>query len=162
MIACGGGKNGSGSHANFAVATSHRVSNTPSASSHAARCCSPVPKRPSNLPLAVAAMMPPAMTKAAMASAWVRDQSPKSSHTRHESPKPTHATLANTPVPLARNDAGSDSGRPASAAPSSTDCPSPPLPDAAEYVDINPLPQPRRILPPFQNPDALPDIGIPL
>src|SRR5260221_9208903 len=160
MIACGGGKNGSGSHANFAVATSHRVSNTPSASSHAARCCSPVPKRPSNLPLAVAAMMPPAMTKAAMASAWVRDQSPKSSHTRHESPKPTHATLANTPVPLARNDAGSDSGRPASAAPSSTDCASATLSDAAEYVDINPLRKLCRIRARFENGDELQVIGI--
>src|SRR6266852_4687862 len=34
MIACGGGKNGSGSHANFAVATSHSVRNNPSASNH--------------------------------------------------------------------------------------------------------------------------------
>jgi len=35
MIACGGGKNGSDSHANFAVATSHRVRNNPSASTMA-------------------------------------------------------------------------------------------------------------------------------
>src|SRR5258707_1849676 len=138
MIACGGGKNGSDSHANFAVATSHRVRNNPSASNHGVRACSPAPKRPSHLPLAVAAMMPPAMINAAIASAWVRDQSLKSSHNRHESPKPTHARLANTPVPLASNDVGSDSGRPANAAPSSTDCGSATVLDA-EYVDINPL-----------------------
>src|SRR6266850_562735 len=138
MIACGGGKNGSGSHANFAVAASHSVRNNPSASSHGARACSPVPKRPSNLPLAVAARMPPAIISAATASAWVRDQSPKSSHNRHDSPKPTHATLASTPVPPARNAVGSDSGRPASAAPSSTDCGKGTALDA-EYVDIDPL-----------------------
>src|SRR6267142_4501656 len=138
MIACGGGKNGSGSHANFAVATSHRVRNNPSASSHGVRCCSSAPKRPSHLPLAVAAMMPPPMINAAIASAWVRDQSPRSSHNRHESPKPTHARLANTPVPPASNDVGSDSGRPANAAPSSTDCGNATVLDA-EYVDVNPL-----------------------
>src|SRR5882724_2686735 len=138
MIACGGGKNGSGSHANFAVATSHRVRNNPSASSQGVRCCSPAPNRPSHLPPAVAAMMPPPMINAAIASAWVRDQSPRSSHNRHESPKPTHARLANTPVPPASNDVGSDSGRPANAAPSSTDCGNATVLDA-EYVDINPL-----------------------
>src|SRR5258708_3008440 len=136
MIACGGGKNGSDSHANFAVATSHRVRNNPSASNHGVRACSPAPNRPSHLPLAVAAMMAAAMINGAIASAWVRDQSLKSSHNRHESPKPTHARLANTPVPLASNDVGSDSGRPANAAPSSTDCGSATVSDA-EYVDIN-------------------------
>src|SRR6266851_2996000 len=138
MIACGGGKNGSGSHANFAVAISQRVKNNPSANSHGARACRPVPKRPSHLPLAVAARIPPAMTKAAIASAWVRDQSPKSSHSRHESPKPIHAAVANTAVPLARNHVGSDSGRPANAAPSSADCGNATVLDA-EYVDIDPL-----------------------
>src|SRR5882724_6761480 len=138
MIACGGGKNGSGSHANFAVATSHKVRNNPSASSHGVRACSPAPKPPSHLPLAVAVTMPPAMINATIASAWVRDQSPKSSHNRHESPKPTHARPANTPVPLANNDVGSDIGWPANAAPSSIDCGSAAVLDA-EYVDINPL-----------------------
>jgi hypothetical protein len=33
MIACGGGKNGKGSQANFAVATSHSVRNRPSTTS---------------------------------------------------------------------------------------------------------------------------------
>src|SRR5450631_3374212 len=78
------------------------------------------------------------MTKAAIASAWVRDQSPKSSHSKHESPKPIHAAVADTAVPLARNHVGSDSGRPANAAPSSTDCGSAIVLDA-EYVDIDPL-----------------------
>src|ERR1700730_4168585 len=159
MIACGGGKNGSGSHANFAVATSHRDSNNPSASSHGARCCSPAPKRPSNLPLAVAARMPPAMTKAAIARAWVRDQSPRSSHNRHERPKPTHAALANSPVPLARNDTGSDSGRPASAAPSSTDCGSATVLDP-EYVNIDSLRKLCRIGARLENGDELQVIGI--
>jgi len=36
-IACGGGKNGSGSHANFAVANSQAEKITPSTSSHGAR-----------------------------------------------------------------------------------------------------------------------------
>src|SRR5882762_6994474 len=108
MMDCGGGKNGSGSQANFAVATSHRVRNNPNASSHGARCCRPAPKRPSKLPLSVAARTPPAMTKAAIARAWVRDQSPKSSHNRHEKPKATHARLAKTLGPLARNEVGSD------------------------------------------------------
>src|ERR1700688_4179540 len=138
MMACGGGKNGSGSHANFAVATSHRLRNNPSASSQGARCCSPFPKRPSRPPLKVAARTPPAMTKAATARPWVRDHSPRSSHSRQESPKATHARLANTATPLARNDFGSDSGRPANAAPSSTDCGSATALDA-EYVDIDPL-----------------------
>src|ERR1700730_1950222 len=138
MIACGGGKNGSGSQANFAVATSHRVSNNPSASSHGVRWFSPVPKRPSNLALAIAATMPPAMTKPATASAWVRDQSPRSSQHMHERPKPTHARLANRPVPCSRTDVGNDSGRPANAAPSSTDCGNAAALDA-ENVDIDPL-----------------------
>jgi hypothetical protein len=122
MIACGGGKNGSGSHANFAVATSHKVRNSPSTSNHGARLREAIPKRPSKLPPKVAAKMMPAMMNALTASPWVRDQSPKSSHSRHERPNPTHARLANRPAPLARNDAGSESARPANAAPSSTDC----------------------------------------
>src|ERR1700692_1571512 len=159
MIACGGGKNGSGSHANFAVATSHSVRNNPSASSHGARWCSAAPKRPSNLPLAVAARMPPAMTKAAIASAWVRDQSPRSCHNRQESPKPIHATLAKTPVRFARSDPGSDAGRPAKAAPSSADCGSAIVLDA-EYVDINPLRKLCRIGARLEHGDELQVIGI--
>src|SRR5580700_106908 len=138
MIACGGGKNGSGNQANFAVATSHKVRNSPSTSNHGARLRRPVPKRPSQLPLSVAARMMPAMMNALTASPWVRDQSPKSSHSRHESPKPTHATLANRPAPLARNDVGSESGRPANAAPSSTDCGIATVLDG-EYVDTDAL-----------------------
>src|SRR5260370_40349252 len=144
MVGCGGGKNGSGSHANFAVATSHRLRNNPSARSHGARCCRRFPKRPSRLPLRVAARMPPAMTNAATARPWGRDHSPRSSHSRQESPKATHARLANTATPLARNDFGIDSGRPANAAPSSTDCGSATALDA-EYVDIDPLREFRRI-----------------
>src|SRR4030088_1917380 len=136
MMACGGGKNGSGSQANFAVAISHSDRNNPSASSHGERCRSPAPKRPSRLPLAVAARMPPAQIKAAMATARVRDQSPRSSHSKHETPKATHARLANPPVPLARNAVGNDDERPSSAAPSSTDCDCATASDA-EYVDIN-------------------------
>src|SRR3984957_6212163 len=138
MIDCGGGKNGSGSQANFAVATSHRVRNNPSTSSHGARCCRLARKRPSQLPPNVATRMPPAMTKAATASSWVRDQSPRSGHHRHDRPNPTHARLANTPVPPTRNAVGSDSGRPARAAPSSTDWASATVLDT-EYVDIDPL-----------------------
>src|SRR5467141_1411656 len=138
MIACGGGKNGSGSQANFAVATSHRDRNNPRTSSHGARCCNPLPKRPSNLPLAVAARMPPAIINAATASSCVRDQSPRSGHNRHERPKPTHITLANTPTPPARIDEGSESECPSSAAPSSADCGNATVLDA-EYIDIDPL-----------------------
>src|SRR5450631_2923815 len=106
MIACGGGKNGSGNQANFAVASSQMVRNTPSANSHGARARSPPPKRPSHFALVVAVRMPPAITKAATARLGVRDQSPKSSHSRQDNPNATHARLANTPVLLARNDAG--------------------------------------------------------
>src|SRR6202048_2926159 len=159
MIACGGGKNGSGSHANFAFAPSQRVRNSASTSSHGVRCFSPAPKRPSRLPLNVAASNPPAMTKAAIASSCVRDQSPRSAHHRHDRPKPTQATLANTAVPLARKDAGSDSGAPANAAPSSADCGSATALDA-EYVDIDPLRKFRRIGTRFENRDALQVVGI--
>src|SRR3954449_11796687 len=107
MIACGGGKNGSGNQANFAVATSHKVRNSPSTSNQGARLRKATPKRRSKLPLSVAAKMTPAMMNALTASPWVRDQSPKSSHSRHERPKPTHATLANSPAPLTKNDVGS-------------------------------------------------------
>src|ERR1700676_1628406 len=138
MIACGGGKNGSGSHANFAVATSPKVKKSPSTSNHGARWRKPFPKRPSQLPLNVATKMMPAMMNALTASPWVRDQSPKSSHSRHESPKPTHATLANRPAPLARNDVGSESARPANAAPSSNDCGIATVLDG-EYVDTDAL-----------------------
>src|SRR5665213_2778601 len=139
MMACGGGKNGSGNHANLAVATSHRVRNSPSASSHGARDCRPVPKRPSRRPFRVATRMPPAIMNAATANPCVRDQSPRSSHNRHERPKPTHARLANTPAALPANDTRSDGARPASAAPSSADCASSAALDAAEYIDINAL-----------------------
>src|ERR1700726_1134365 len=138
MMACGGGKNGSGSHPNFAVATSHSVRNSPSASNQGARWCRPAPKRPSNLPPNVATRITPAITKAPIATSWVRDQSPRSCHTRHERPKLAHATLANVPAPFARNALGSDSGRPANAAPSSADCGNATVLDA-EYVDIDSL-----------------------
>src|SRR6266481_5376236 len=122
MIDCGGGKNGSGSHANFAVATSHSVRNNADTSSHGARRCRPALKRPSRLPANVARKIPPEMTNATAASWWVRDQSPISGHHRHDMPKPTHARLANTPVPPDGKETASDSGRPESAAPSSADC----------------------------------------
>src|SRR5438128_1115890 len=138
MIDCGGGKNGSGSHANFAVATSHKVRNNANTSSHGARCRKPALKRPSRLPANVARKIPPEMTKAAAASSWVRDQSPISRHHRQDTPRPTHARLANTPVPPGGNDTGSDSGCPESAAPSSADCASATALDT-EYVDIDPL-----------------------
>src|ERR1700730_1698461 len=108
MIACGGGKNGSGRQANFAVATSHKVRNNPSTNSHGARFCRPAPKRPSKLPLNVAARIAPAMTKADKASSCVRDQSPRSSHHRHERPKTAHATLARVAGALGRADAGGE------------------------------------------------------
>src|ERR1700733_7500446 len=141
MMPCGGGKNGSGSHANFGVATSHSVKNSPSANSHGARDCKPAPKRPSR----VVSRMTPAITKAAIASSWVRDQSPRSSHTRQEKPKPAQARLANTPGTLSANDARSDGACPVRAAPSSTDCASSAVLDAAEYIDINPLRKLRRV-----------------
>src|SRR6187397_1416979 len=53
-------------------------------------------------------------------------------------PKPTHARLANTPVPPAGKENASDNGRPESAAPSSADCANATVLDA-EYVDIDPL-----------------------
>src|SRR6266404_5126723 len=59
-------------------------------------------------------------------------------------PKPTHARLANTPVPPDGNENASDSGRPESAAPSSPDCANATVLDA-EYVDIDPLRKFRRI-----------------
>src|SRR4051812_14910653 len=140
MIACGGGKNGSGSQANFAVATSHSVSSRPSANSHGARGCKPAPKRPSQLPPSVATTMPPAMANAATASPWVRGQSPRSCHHRQDSPNTTHARPAKMPALLASKDFGSDvgndSGRPANAAPSSADCGRAMALDA-EYVDID-------------------------
>src|SRR5882757_8962449 len=161
MIACGGGKNGSGSQANFAVATSHKLRNNPSANSRGVRCFSPAPNRPSQLPLSVATSTPPATTNAAIASSWVRDQSPRSCHRRHESPKPSHATLVNTPAAFARTDAGNASGRPANAAPSSTDCGSATALDA-EYVDINPLRKFRCVGARLEDGDALQVFGIAL
>src|ERR1700733_6205118 len=159
MIACGGGKNGSGSQANLAVATSHKVRNKPSASSHGARCCNPLPTRSSDVPATVTAKIAPAMTKAEIASAWVRDQSPRSSHHRHENPKPIQARLASRLIPFAVNDAGSDSGRPANAAPSSADCGNPIALDT-EYVDINPLRKLCRIGALFEYGNELQVIGI--
>src|ERR1700730_9721634 len=138
MIDCGGGKNGSGSQANFAVATSQSVRNSPSTSSHGARRCRLAPNRPSQLPPNVARRPAPATKKAANASSWVRDQSPRSVHHRHDRAKPTQARLANTPVPPDRNESGSDSGCPASAPPSSAVCASATASDA-EYVDIDAL-----------------------
>ena len=41
--------------------------------------------------------IPPPITNAAIATACVRDQSPRSSHSRQDSPKPTQATLASAP-----------------------------------------------------------------
>src|SRR4030081_1391246 len=154
MMDCGGGKNGNGNQENFAVATSHRVRNNPSTSNHGVRRRRPALKRPSRLPLNVATTMPPAMTKAAIASSWVRDQSPISCHHRHDRPKPTHARLANTPVPPVRKEIGSESGRPSMAAPSSTDCASATSSDT-EYVDIDPLRKFRCIGARLENRDAL-------
>src|SRR6478609_8304984 len=65
-----------------------------------------------------------------------------SGHHRHDIAKPTHARLANTPVPPAGNEI--DSGCPGSPAPSSADCASATVLDA-EYVDIDPLRKFRRI-----------------
>src|SRR5260221_1645838 len=138
MTDCGGGKNGSGSHASFAVAISHRVRNNANASSHGARRCKSASRRPSRLPATVTTKMAPDRTKAAIASSRVRDQSPISGHHRHATPKPTHARLANTPIPPDGNETGSDTGRPASAAPSSADCASATALDT-EYVDIDAL-----------------------
>src|ERR1700761_1559548 len=138
-MACGGGKNGSGSHANLAVATSHTVRNRPSASSHGARDCRPVPTRPSRRALSVANRMPPAITNAVTASPCVRDQSPRSSHHRQERPKTTHARLARTAGPFVKNRDGSRKGRPTNAAPSSTDCGSAAALDVTEYIEINAL-----------------------
>src|ERR1700677_4438211 len=157
MIACGGGKNGSGNHANFAVATSHKVRNSPSTSNHGAR--EAVPKWPSKLPPKVAAKMMPAMMNALTASPWVRDQSPKSSHSRHERPKPTHARLANRPAPLARNNVGSESAAPANAAPSSADCGIATVLDG-EYVDTNTLREFCRVSPGLEHGHELQIIGI--
>src|ERR1700712_5760115 len=138
MMDCGGGKNGSGNHASFAVAISHKVRNNASASSHGARRCKPASKRPSRLPATVATKIAPDRMKAAIASSWVRDQSPISGHHRHATPKPTHARLANTPIPPDGNETGNDSDPPESAAPSSADCAIATALDT-EYVDIDPL-----------------------
>src|SRR5277367_5512592 len=131
-MACGGGKNGNGSHANLAVATSHTVRNKPSASSHGARDCNPAPKRPSR----AATRMPPPITNAAIATSCVRDQSPRSGHSKQESPKPTQATLASAPHAFFATATGNDSGGPANAAPASADCGSAAALDVAEYIDI--------------------------
>src|ERR1700712_512120 len=137
MMDCGGGKNGNGSQANFAVAISHRVRNKASASSHGVRRCKPASRRPSRLPATVTTKIAPDRTKAATATARVRDQSPISGHHRHATPKPTHARLANTPIPPDGNETDSDSDPPESAAPSSADCAIATALDT-EYVDIDP------------------------
>src|SRR5580698_9662256 len=140
-MACGGGNNGSGSQANLAVATSHTARNRPSASSHGAHDCNPDPKRPSTADNRIA----PPITNAAIATSCVRDQSPRSGHSKHESPKPIQARLANAAAQVLVTNAGNDSGPVANAAPSSADCGSAVTLDAAEYIDIDPLRKFRRV-----------------
>src|SRR4051794_16929339 len=138
MIAWGGGKNGSGSQANFAVATSHTANSSPSAASHGARCFRAAPTRPSRLPPIMPAVTPPATANAAMPRASVRDQSPRSCHARHARPKPIHATPANMPARFSSDHFGSAGARPMNAAPSSADCGNATVADA-EQVDMDPL-----------------------
>src|SRR5260221_11883660 len=133
MIACGGGKNGKGSQANFAVATSHSVRNSPSTNSHGARWRSAAPALPRKSALRVPKNASAAMTNAAIPSEWVRDQSPRSSHNRHDRPNAAQAMAAATPGPELRSQSRRsrprDLDRPASAA----------IPSDSEYVDIDPL-----------------------
>src|ERR1700760_3448988 len=103
MMACGGGKNGSGSRANFAVATSHSVRKTPSAANQGERWRNPLPTRPRRSAPMVPTSTIAAITKAAMPSSWVRDQSPTSSHRRQENPNAAQAKLATMPAADARS-----------------------------------------------------------
>src|SRR5580692_11646349 len=129
MMACGGGKNGSGSHANFAVATSHSVRKTPSAASQGARCRKPAPMRPRRSAPNVPTSTTAATTKAPMPSSWVRDQSPRSSQIRHDRPNAIQPRLARMPMPAPRSQSRLCAGACA---------PIPPVSDR-EYVDINAL-----------------------
>src|SRR5882757_11182784 len=133
MIACGGGKNGNGSQANFAVATSHSVRSSPSTSNHGARWRSAVPALPRKSALKVPKKASAAMTNAPIPSEWVRDQSPRSSHNRHDRPNATQAMAAAIPGPACRSRSRRsrlrDPDRAASVA----------IPSDSEYVDINPL-----------------------
>src|ERR1700761_7456755 len=117
-MACGGGKNGSGSQPNLAVATSHTVKNTPIASSQGARDCNAGANRPSNAVTKMAA----AITNDAIATSSVRAQSPRSGHSRDDAPNATQARLATIPKGFLASDAGNDTGPLAKAPPTSAVC----------------------------------------
>src|SRR5260364_87441 len=94
MMACGGGKNGSGSQANLAVASSHADKKTPTAISQGLRLRKAAPARPSRDAVRPATSTSAAITKAATARSVVRDQSPTSSRTRQDAPNSAHANAA--------------------------------------------------------------------
>src|SRR3954451_21940481 len=103
MIACGGGKNGSGRQANLAVASSHSDRNTPSAISQGLRWRIAVPARPRREATMLATSTSVATTKAAMARSVVRDQSPTSSRTRQDAPNAAQASAAVMPDAASRS-----------------------------------------------------------
>ncbi len=145
MIACGGGKNGNGSHASFAVAISQTVNTTPNTRNQGARCRIAAPTRPSHLPPAVATASTAAITNAAMARSWVRDQSPRSSRHRQENPNANHAAPAAKPIPAGPICRSSPSERGTAAPPLPRRGPlSAPTSDA-ENVDIDLLREFRRV-----------------
>src|ERR1700742_3559058 len=132
MIACGGGKNGSGRHANFAVAASHNVRNAPRADSQGARRRKASPPRPRRSAPSVPMTAIAAITKAPTPSCWVRDQSPTSSHSRQDRPNAVQGAPAASPPPADRShsrDWKAGARWPATALSTSD----------REYVDINAL-----------------------
>src|SRR5690349_9485452 len=155
MMACGGGKNGNGSHANFAVASSHTVRNRPSATSHGARRRKAGPAAPRKSAPSVPNSASAATTKAAMPSAYVRDQSPRSGHHRHDRPSAIQAIAAATPTPELLSQSPIASAREFDAREPSTE-----IVSDSEYVDIDLLREFRRIRAWLEDRDRLQIVGV--
>src|ERR1700761_9206740 len=157
MMACGGGKNGSGSKASFAVAISHSVRKSPSTNSHGALRRTAEPVRPRKSALSVPRTAITATTNALIPSDWVRDQSPRSSHNRHEIPNAPHAAPAAIPGPEIRL-------QPMKSRPRECPCAdrlaSAAAPSDSEYVDIDTLRKFGGIGAGFENRDDLQIIRI--
>src|ERR1700744_5918681 len=93
------------------------------------------------------------MMKAATPSDWVRDQSPTSSHNRHDRPKAAHDNAATMPAAEARSHSRrTRARRTASAAPASD----------SEYVDIDALREFGRVGRRLEHRDRLQIVGITL
>src|SRR3954469_5076126 len=130
MIACGGGKNGSGSQAYFAVANSHTARKTPSATSQGLRLRKACPARPRRSATRLANSTMAAMMKAAIATSCVRAQSPTSARTRQAAPNAAQASAAATPGKALRS---------LSARPPPRDCAPLAATSSRENVDTDPL-----------------------